>query len=485
MSLIRGVLLAGKFRTHLELNQMSPEDQRNTLIVELTKHSNQRNYQSFDDNTLAGMGAVLVFLRATGLRDDSALARMSADDQRNTVIVEMGIQHPHLAARLQGFSNMELVLTALGRGDPNALAKPSYLRGVLLAGRFRSQHELNAMSPADQRNTLIVELTKRSRQFDYQTYDDYTLAGMGAALVFLREQRIRTDNELKMMTADDHRNTLIVEVDKQTRLGPSLQSLSNVDLVRLALGVHPNDVFITIQPPLRPRPRQALQFRLRGFTVFTSNDSLFQGARDEVYVSAIGMDSSTAHRTAEGTLVVDKIEGPVVGDVADGAVTGPWATDPFVLLEFDVDRDPSDPELIRSYPRTYVATLLVVEEDNAGINDTFKELKDKVKDAATDAIKSAAASSLGEAGASGVGPLVGAAVGAFAGYLAGLALDQLFAAIGEGLDNEVLSPKSLKFTLPHPIGNLMPDDVDRPDWFEIRERGAYYRILYDWHIELR
>ena len=35
MSLIRGVLLAGKFRTHHELNRMSQEDQRNTLIVEM------------------------------------------------------------------------------------------------------------------------------------------------------------------------------------------------------------------------------------------------------------------------------------------------------------------------------------------------------------------------------------------------------------------------------------------------------------------
>ena len=45
MSTIRGVLLAGKFRTQHELNNMSHDDQRNTLIVELTAHSNQSNYQ--------------------------------------------------------------------------------------------------------------------------------------------------------------------------------------------------------------------------------------------------------------------------------------------------------------------------------------------------------------------------------------------------------------------------------------------------------
>ena len=36
----------------------------------------------------------------------------------------------------------------------------SLIRGVLLAGPFRTQHELGAMSAEDQRNTLIVELTK-------------------------------------------------------------------------------------------------------------------------------------------------------------------------------------------------------------------------------------------------------------------------------------------------------------------------------------
>jgi hypothetical protein len=38
---------------------------------------------------------------------------MSVDDQRNTFIVEMDGQ-THLGARLQGLSNLDLVLTALG-----------------------------------------------------------------------------------------------------------------------------------------------------------------------------------------------------------------------------------------------------------------------------------------------------------------------------------------------------------------------------------
>ena len=92
---------------------MSHDDMRNTLIVELTEHSKQSNYQAFDNDTLAGMGAVLVFLREAKIRDDAALATMSADDQRKALIVELDAQ-TQLGPRLQGFSNMQLVLTALG-----------------------------------------------------------------------------------------------------------------------------------------------------------------------------------------------------------------------------------------------------------------------------------------------------------------------------------------------------------------------------------
>ena len=47
MSLIRGVLLAGKFRTQQELNKMALGDQRNTLIVELANRSEERTLPRF------------------------------------------------------------------------------------------------------------------------------------------------------------------------------------------------------------------------------------------------------------------------------------------------------------------------------------------------------------------------------------------------------------------------------------------------------
>ena len=130
----------------------------------------------------------------------------------------------------------------------------SLIRGVMLAGQFRTQHELNTMSPDGQRNTLIVEIAGRTKQTDLQSFNDFDLAGIGAVLVFLRTARIRSDADLKNMTADDMRNVAIVEIAAQTNLGSKLQDLRNMDLVLTALGVDP--VFPPPPPPPPPLPSQ-------------------------------------------------------------------------------------------------------------------------------------------------------------------------------------------------------------------------------------
>jgi hypothetical protein len=71
----RGILLAGKWRTQDELNKMSAGDIRNTLIVELSKHTNQPvgYFQGKKDDDLVGFGAMVVFLLKTGIRNDTWL----------------------------------------------------------------------------------------------------------------------------------------------------------------------------------------------------------------------------------------------------------------------------------------------------------------------------------------------------------------------------------------------------------------------------
>lgn len=499
MSLIRGVLLAGKFRTQHELNRMSHEDQRNTLIVELAGHSNQANYQSFDDVELAGMGAVMVFLRATGIRDDETLKMMSADDQRNTLIVEIGAQ-TGIGSQLQSLSNLELVLVGLGGAIPwDAVHQPTFIRGVLLAGKFRTQHELNQMSSEDQRNTLIVELTNHSNQSNYQSFDNFTLAGMGAVMVFLRETGIRDDAGLQAMSADDQRNTAIVELDAQTKLGSRLQGLKNLDLVRLAFGVDPASMLRGLPPPLQPLPSRRVQFRLREFIQFRSTDDFLQGARDEVHISAIGLDSSKTYVGTTGVAMADQIESPVIENISDDAVRGPWRETPHVLLEFDLDHPgpvqelPNGPGGLMVH-RVFNVILLLVESDSEDIGETFSKFKNDIRDKLDEVVKSAAASVVNSAGpsagnvaapvlGSAIGGAIGAIPGAVAGFVATLALEEIFSAISEGLSNEVYSPRNLRLVLVRPISNLLPEEHDRPDWIEIKEHGALYRIVYDWHIE--
>jgi hypothetical protein len=247
MSLIRGALLVGRFRTQAELNATAWEDQRNTLIVELAGRTRNdvRFYQGLSDSDLAGAGALLVYLRETGSRTDAQIKTLTADDMRNIVIVEVGVQTGR-GSDLQGLSNLQLVELVMG-------PERGYIRGVLLVGRFRTQRELLTMPGEDQRNTLIVELANRTRDgvSFYQGLNDRELAGAGALLVYLRLARSRTDAQIKTMSADDMRNTVIVEMNAQVHR-TDLQTLTNLQLALTALGSKELRSVDTLPEALRP-----------------------------------------------------------------------------------------------------------------------------------------------------------------------------------------------------------------------------------------
>ncbi|WP_157270159.1 hypothetical protein [Azohydromonas aeria] len=85
---VRGLLEAAHWRSAAELERMSSEDQRNTLIVELAGHTNQSGgyFQGLGNEALVGRGAVVVFLLRAGSHDRAALACMSDAEQRQAVI---------------------------------------------------------------------------------------------------------------------------------------------------------------------------------------------------------------------------------------------------------------------------------------------------------------------------------------------------------------------------------------------------------------
>ncbi len=83
-----GVLLAGGFRSLEALVKMEPESKRNTLIVEMSKHSDQPvgHFQGCDNEALVAKAAVAVFLIKAGLADATQLKRQSDETQRKTLI---------------------------------------------------------------------------------------------------------------------------------------------------------------------------------------------------------------------------------------------------------------------------------------------------------------------------------------------------------------------------------------------------------------
>ena len=112
-------------------------------------------------------------------------------------------------------------------------------RGVLLAGGWRAENELNHMPTEDKRNSLIVELANHTNQpvGYFQGFDDDALVGKAATVVFLREAGIRDDNALRNMSDSDQRNTLVVENNNHTdRPISSLQNMGNKELVQEGLG---------------------------------------------------------------------------------------------------------------------------------------------------------------------------------------------------------------------------------------------------------
>jgi len=222
-------------------------------------------------------------------------------------------------------------------------------------------------------------------------------------------------------------------------------------------------------------PPRKLQFRLWHFLEHQSTDSALQGANDEVYMSALGYDSATVVKRADGTPDVPMYIAPLIGDVSSDPVRGPWASNPFVLVEWDWL-----PPGGTSYPRTLTVVLLVVEEDNQALSETFSQIidkvggkvREKVVEAASNAGAALAQAVVGSA-IPGIGPLVGAAVGG----LAGDGYDFLVADIRAGLRNEVFTPIPLTFT----AGDSHPHGVPEQS-LHIQQFGAHYELGYDWHF---
>jgi hypothetical protein len=113
---LRGVLLAGKWATEAELKKHDDEWWRNGLIIKLHEYTKAEpgfSYQSFTNDDLISNAAMVVFLSQARGHGIDALKNMSADQQRNSMVVHDN-QHTGIPVGiLQGLSNRQLVRVAL------------------------------------------------------------------------------------------------------------------------------------------------------------------------------------------------------------------------------------------------------------------------------------------------------------------------------------------------------------------------------------
>lgn len=117
-----------------------------------------------------------------------------------------------------------------------AFTGSSEIRGVLLAGGFRSQSELVAMSKQDWRDVLITELANRTAGSlsEYAKLDNIDLAGIGMLLVYQLGYERNGAASVAQMTAQDIRSTAIQNLNRQTGIPiKHLSELENIELAKL------------------------------------------------------------------------------------------------------------------------------------------------------------------------------------------------------------------------------------------------------------
>lgn len=396
---IRGILFAGRFLTHGQLLGMAPEQQRNALINIMAAHSNESisHFQSLNDNDLAGVGAVMVVLLVGGSRTPDQLRTISSDNQRNTLISELASQGLS-GSTLQGMGNQQVALVACGGMMPGAISHAALVQGVLLLGQFRTFAQLRTMSSEDRRNTLIVELSKHSNASGpaLQGLDDFQLSGAGAAMVFLRINRIRDDLALKTMSLDDQRNTTIVEVDRQLHVGNKLQGLPTFDVITAALGIAPK--FFVPLPPITQGLR-LFRFSVDSLNILEQKSD--NEHSDSDWLSIIISIGNAATKADPRTLPPTVIN--IERNIKTGnTIAGIFKSDPFDIQETDV----------------VFVSLLVTNLGSSRIEDQGRQavqITNKVVDIAS--------------------PIIGAAIGLFFGNpLEGA---QIGKQVGDGIDKGV------------------------------------------------
>lgn len=181
---VHGVLRAGNWRTEEELQRISEDDKRNTLICVLRDFSNQEvgYFQGCDNAALIGKGGNVAFLRAARIRDDGALKNMSDEDHRNTVICALNINTGVEVGVLQGEDNLGLVRRAANWLGGRTAQPVSENSKRLLSGLNLFNVELEKTQEADIPQSIDWTQTGRALFGNTEKYQECTYRLKGTKL---------------------------------------------------------------------------------------------------------------------------------------------------------------------------------------------------------------------------------------------------------------------------------------------------------------
>lgn len=163
---VRSALDITGWRTTDALNRMGSEDKRNTLIVELNKHSNLsiQQLQGKSNQSLAGMTAVFQYLYSHKFRHLSQLQQMSDEDQRNTLIVELDKISDIGIRNLQGKDNFSLV----------KLGEEFYKRDKTITEVYEVHWDVDKIKIINQTPEMLAEQKYDNRQSDQVLTDTFS-----------------------------------------------------------------------------------------------------------------------------------------------------------------------------------------------------------------------------------------------------------------------------------------------------------------------
>lgn len=183
--------------------------------------------------------------------------------------------------------------------------------------------------------------------------------------------------------------------------------------------------------------------------------------QDEIVMGGVTID-------AAGT--TSKVASFKVGDFDDGDLK--TYNPPRVFATFDLTK-------ASTFPKYYLATIAMAEEDNGGFPDFLKELLSSIKTAVSKLLATTVtgvAAALGEL----AGP-IGAAVGAIVGALLGWLINALIA----WWEDDLLTPRQVSIGIPglQCSWSGKKDSPERLLEFNMADGGTgHYHVSYDWQL---